>query len=190
MESCSCQEERTVFKWTSSSLCHIFQCQGKYTLWKLFLYSFATLGRFVSHTIFSASVSWACSVQFSCSVVSDFATPWTTACQDSLSITNSRSSLKLLSIESVMQSSHLLSSPSPPAFNLSQHQALCKGEFFTSGGQSIGVSASALVLPMNIQDSFPLGWTGCMSLKSKRLSKVFCNTTVQRHQFFGVQLLL
>ena len=58
-------------------------------------------------------------------------------------------------------------------------------QFFTSHGQSIGASASASVLPMNIQDWFPLGWTGLISLQSKGLSKVFSNTTVQKHQFFG-----
>ena len=60
--------------------------------------------------------------------------------------------------------------------------------FFTSGGQSIGVSALALVLPMNIQGWFPLGWTGWISLQSKGLSRVFSNTTIQKHQFFGIQL--
>ena len=63
-------------------------------------------------------------------------------------------------------------------------------QFFASGGQSIGVSASASVLPMNIQDWFPLGWTGWISLQSKGLSRVFSNTTVQKHQFFSVQLSL
>ena len=63
-------------------------------------------------------------------------------------------------------------------------------QFFTSGGQSIGASSSALVLPMNIQDWFPLGWTGLISMQSKRLSRVFSNTTVQKHQFFGAQLSL
>ena len=63
-------------------------------------------------------------------------------------------------------------------------------QFFTSGGQSIGVSAWASVLPMNIQDWFPLGWTGWVSLQSKGLSRVFSNTTVQKHQFFGTQLSL
>ena len=62
--------------------------------------------------------------------------------------------------------------------------------FFTSGGQSIEASASTSVLPMNIQDWFPLGWTGLTSLQSKRLSIVFSNTTVQRHQFFSTQLSL
>ena len=62
--------------------------------------------------------------------------------------------------------------------------------FFTSGAQSIGVSASASVLPMNTQDWSPLGWTGWISLHSKGLSRVFSNTTVQKHQFFGAQLSL
>ena len=61
-------------------------------------------------------------------------------------------------------------------------------QFFASGGQSIGVSASASVLPMNIQDRFPLGLTGLISLQSKELSRVFSNTTVQKYQFFGAQL--
>ena len=62
-----------------------------------------------------------------------------------------------------------------------------KSQFFTSGGQSIGASAS--VLPMNIQDWSPLGWTGLISLQSKRLSRVFSSTTVQKHQFFALNLL-
>ena len=61
-------------------------------------------------------------------------------------------------------------------------------QFFTSGSQSIGVPASASVLPKNIQDRFPLGWTGWISLQSKGLSRVFYNTTVQKHQFSGAQL--
>ena len=77
-------------------------------------------------------------------------------------------------------SSHLQSFPASGSFPMSQ--------FFTSGGQSIGVSAS--VHPMNIQDWFPLGWTGWISLMSKGLSRVFSNTTVQKHQFFGTQLSL
>ena len=65
-----------------------------------------------------------------------------------------------------------------------------RSQFFTSGGQSIGVSASASVLPMNTQHWFPLGWTSWISLKSKGLSGVFFNTTVQKHPFFGTQLSL
>jgi len=86
-----------------------------------------------------------------------------------------------------IQPSHPLSSPSPPAFNLSQHEDLCQCQLFTSGGQSIGVSASASVLLMNIQDWFPLGWTGWISLQSTGLSRVFSRTTVQKHQFFSAQ---
>ena len=77
-------------------------------------------------------------------------------------------------------SSCLQSFPPSGSFPMSQ--------FFASSGQSIGVSASASVLPMNIQDWFPLGWTGWISLQSKGLSRVFSNTTVLKHQFFGAQL--
>ena len=63
-------------------------------------------------------------------------------------------------------------------------------QFFTSGGQSIGVSASTSFLPKNTQDWSPLGWTGWISMQSKGLSRVFSNTPVQKHQFFGVQLFL
>ncbi|MES8576858.1 hypothetical protein U6R58_12290, partial [Cutibacterium acnes] len=78
--------------------------------------------------------------------------------------------------------------PFPPVFNLSQHQGLQMHQLFASGDKSIGVSASASVLPMNIQRCFLLGLTGWISLQSKRLSRVFSNTTVQKHQFFGAQL--
>ena len=76
-------------------------------------------------------------------------------------------------------SSCLQSFPASGSFQMSQ--------FFTSSGQSTWVSASASVLPVNIQDWFPLGWTGWISLQSKGLSRVFSNTTVQKHQFFGAQ---
>ena len=90
-----------------------------------------------------------------------------------------------------IQPSYPLSSPSPPAFNLSQHQGLFQmTQFFTSGGPSIGASASTSVLPMNIQDWFPLGWTGWISLQFKGLSRIFSNTTVQKHQFFDTQISL
>ena len=65
-----------------------------------------------------------------------------------------------------------------------------RSQFFESGTQTIGFSASASVFPMNIQDRFPLGWTGWISLLSKGLSRIFSNTTVQKHQFFGAQLSL
>ena len=63
-------------------------------------------------------------------------------------------------------------------------------QFFTSGSQSIGVSASVSVLPMNVQDWFPLGWTSWISLQSNRLPRIFSNTTILKHQFFGAQLSL
>ena len=79
-------------------------------------------------------------------------------------------------------SSCLQSFPESGSFQISQ--------FFTSGGQSIGVSVSASVIPMNVQDWFPLWWTGWISLQSKGFSRVFSNTTVQKHQFFSAQLSL
>ena len=88
-----------------------------------------------------------------------------------------------------IQPSHLLSSPSPPAHNPSHYQGLFQWvNSFTWGVQSIGVSASASVLPMNTQDWSPLEWTGWISLQFKGLSRVFSNTTVQKHQFFLTQL--
>ena len=126
----------------------------------------------------------------SLSCVQLFVTPWIAAHQASLSITNSRSSLKLMSIELVMPSNHLILCilfpscsqffPASGSFQMSQ--------LFSSGGQSLGVSASTSVLPMNTQHWSPLGWTGWSSLQSNGLSTVFSNTTVQRHQFFGDQL--
>ena len=81
-----------------------------------------------------------------------------------------------------IQPSHPLSSPSLPALqSFPASGSFPVSQFFASAGQSIGVSASALVLPMNIQDWFPLGWTGWISLLSKGLSRVFSNTTVQKH---------
>ena len=117
-------------------------------------------------------------------------TLWSAACQASLSITNSQSLLKLISINrwchqtissSVISfSSCLQSFPESGSFPMSQ--------FFSSDGQSLEASAS--VLPMNIQGWSPLGWTGCISLQFKGLSRVFSNTTVQNHQFFCAQLSL
>ena len=133
------------------------------------------------------------SVQFSSfqllSRVRLFATPWITACYASLSITNSQSWRKLMSIKSVMPSSHLilccplLLLPSiPPGIRVFSSELL-----FASGGQSIRVSVSTSVLPMNIQDWFPLGWTGWISLQSKhhssKMSILLCSA------FFMVQLL-
>ena len=138
----------------------------------------------------------ASSVQFSCSVMSDSlwphglqhtrlpcpsptpgvysnSHPWSRWCHPTIS------SFVLLLIPF---SSCLQSFPASGFFPMSQ--------FFTSDRQSIGVSASTSILPMNIQDWFPLGWTGWISLQSKGLLRVFSNTTVQKHQFFGAQLSL
>ena len=99
-----------------------------------------------------------------------FVTPWTAARQASLSITNSRSLLKLMSIELLMPSNHLIS---VVPFSCLQSVPA------SSGGQSTGVSASASVLPMNSQGWFPLGWTSWISLQSKGLWKVFSNTSLK-----------
>ena len=107
-----------------------------------------------------------------------FVTPWAAANSCPLS----RWCHPTISSSVVPFSSCFQSFPTSGSFPMSQ--------FFKSGGQNIGVSVSASVLPTNIQDWFPLGWTGWISLQSKGLSRVFPNTTVQKHQFFGAQLSL
>ena len=87
-----------------------------------------------------------------------------------------------ISCSGIPVSSHLQSLPATRSFPMSQ--------FFASGGQSIGVSASASVLPMNIQDWFPSGWIGWISLQSKGISGVFSSITVHKHQYFSAQLSL
>ena len=89
-----------------------------------------------------------------------------------------------------IQPFHPLSSLSPRTLSHSQHQGLFKWVTPSRQGQNIGVSASTSVLPMNIQAWSPLGWTGWISSQSKRLSRVFSNTTVQKHHFFGPHLSL
>ena len=133
----------------------------------------------------SVIVQWLSRVQL-------FAIPWTVALQASLSFTISQSFLKLNSTESVMPSIHLILCclllllcsifPSIRVFPISWP--------FASGGQSIRVSASASVLPMNIQGWFPLGLTGLFSMQSKELLRVFSSTTVWRHQFFVLSLYI
>ena len=130
------------------------------------------------------------SVQFSCSVMSDSLwphglqharlpcpSPTPRACSNSCPL--SRWCHPTISSSAIPFSSCLQSFPASGSFPMSQ--------FFASDDQSIGVSASASVLLMDIQDWFPLGLTGWTSLQSKRLSKVFSNTTVQKHPFFGIQ---
>ena len=131
-------------------------------------------------------------VQFSCSVVSDSLRPH--------GLQHARPPCPSLTPE-VYSNSHPLSQWCHPTISSSVIPFSClqsfpasgsipMSQFFTSGSQIIGVSASASVLPMSIQDWFPLGWTGWISSQSKGLSRVFCNTTVQKHQFFGAQLSL
>ena len=133
------------------------------------------------------------SVQFSRSVVSDslrahglqharLPCPSQTPRACSNSCPSSQWCHPTISFSVVPFSSHPQSFPASGSFQMSQ--------FFASSGQSIGVSASTSVLPMNIQDWFPLGWTGWIYLQFKGLSRVFSNTTVQKHQFFCAQLSL
>ena len=133
------------------------------------------------------------SVQFSCSVVSDSLRPHESQHTRPLcpsptlgvypnSCPSSQWCHPTISSSVVPFSSCPESLPASGSFPMSQ--------LFAWGGQSIGVSASASVLPVNIKDWSPLGWTGWISLQSKGLSRVFSNTTVQKHQFFGTQLSL
>ena len=118
-----------------------------------------------------------------------FVTPWTAACTApclsptlgvySNSYPFSQSCHPTISFSVIPFSSHLQSSPASGSFLMSQ--------FFSSGGQNIGVSPSASVLPMNIQDWYPLGLTGLISLQAKGLARVFSNTTTGKHQFFSTQ---
>ena len=132
-------------------------------------------------------------IQFSCSVMSDSLrphgmqhtrlpcpSPTPAACSNSCPL--SQWCHPTISSSVIPFSSCLKSFPASGSFPMSQ--------FFASGGQSTGASVSASVLPMSIQDWFPLGLTGWISLQSKGLSRVFSNTTVQKHQFFSAQLSL
>ena len=125
-----------------------------------------------------------------------FATPWTAACQASLTIINSQSLLKLMSIESVMPYNHLilccplLLLPSIfPSIRIFSSESLVGIRWWNYWSFSFIRTEYSSVLPMNIQDWFPLGLTGWISLQPKGLSRVF-NTTVQKHQFIGAQLSL
>ena len=154
-------------------------------IYTVFINSFSTHG-------FSLWLSMS-SVQFSCSVVSNFLWPHglqhskppcssPTPRVHSNSCPWNRWCHLTISSSVIPFSSSLQSFPASGSFPVSQ--------FSTSGGQRIGVSASTSVLPRNIQDWLPLGLTGWISLQSKGLSRVFSNTTVQKHQFFSPQLSL
>ena len=139
-----------------------------------------------THTIYAvkANDSMVVVVQL-LSLVQLFVIPWTAACQPLFpspracpnSCPSSQWCHPTISSSVVPLSSCLQSFPASESLPMSQ--------FFVLGGQSIGASASASVLPMNIQDLFPLGLTSLISLQSRRLSRVFSNTTVRRHQFFS-----
>ena len=151
-----------------------------------------------SHSVtiqISSNLIWArnSSAQFSCSVVSDSLRPHglqhaRPPCPSpapgaySNSCPSSWWCHPTISSSVVPFSCHLQTFPASGSFPVSQ--------FFASAGHSVGDSASASVPPMNIQDWFPLGWTGWISLQSKRLWRVFSNTSVQKHQFFNAQLSL
>ena len=133
---------------------------------------------------------WCFAVQFSCSVMSDSSRPhglqharppcpWPTPGVYSNSYPLSQWCHPTISSSVIPFSVLLQSFPASGSFQISR--------FFPSGSQSIGISASILVFPMNIQDWFPLGWTGWVSLQSKEFSRVFSNTTVQKHQYFSAQ---
>ena len=134
------------------------------------------------------NLRWGCCRCSSCSGMSDSATPWTAARQASLSTTNSRGLLRLKYIESVVPSDHiilcchLLLPPSifPSIRVFSDESALC------IKWPKYGASASTSVLPMNIQDWFPLGWTDLISLESKGLLSLFKHQ-IQKHHFFSTQ---
>ena len=159
-----------------------------------FFFSFFLVGGSVIHFIFFNFFNWSISsVQFSYSVVSDSLrphepqhtrppcpSPTPRAYPNSCSL--SRWGHLTISSSVVPFSSCLQYFPTSGSFQRSQ--------LFVLGGQSIGVSASASALPINTQDWFPWGWTSLISLQSKGLSRVFSNTTVQKHQFFCTQLSL
>ena len=145
-------------------------------------------------TVFTSTKIWLHFIGFSSvqllSRIQLFVTPWTAARQASLSITTYLRLLKLYLLSQLchptISSSVTCISSCPQSFPASGSFQM--SQFFTSGGQSIGVSSSASVLPMNIQDWFPLGLTGWISLQSKGLSRVFSTTSVQKYQFFSAQL--
>ena len=173
----------------SSCNCRIYKC-------KIGIRSSPNSGRDPGTFFFFSEKEGACffsSVQFSCSVVSNSLQPHRLqhtrlSCSSPIPRAYSNhvhgvsDAIQTISSSVVPFSSHLQCFPASGSFQMSQ--------LFASGGQSPGVSASASVLLMNSQDWFPFGWIGWVSWQSKGLSRVFFNTTVQKHQFFGAQLSL
>ena len=187
----------------SSSICHEVIGLDAMTLvfWMLnvkpafSLSSFAFIKRHYSSSLSSIRVMLSAylkpSVQFSCSVISDSLRPHESQntrppCPSQIPRVYSNSCSSSRWCHTAISSSVVPFSSCPKYLPASGFSPM--SQHFPWGGQSIGVSASALVLPMNIQDWSPLGWTGWISLQSKGLSRVFSNTTVQKHQFFGAQL--
>ena len=150
----------------------------------------------INAEFFSAQAphEYACSVQFSCSVMSN--SLWSHALQHTRLLCPSPTLGAYSNSSPLSWWCHptILSSVGPFSSHLKSFSASgyfhWRSQFFASGGQSIGVLASASVLPMNIQDWFPLGCTGWISFQSKGLSRVFSNTIVQKHQFFSTQPFL
>jgi len=147
---------------------------------------------FILHLVFPLNISiFRHSVQFSHSVVSDSLRPHELQharppCRSPTPRVHSNSSPSSQWCHPAVSSSVIPFSSCPQSLPASESFPM--SQLFTSGDQSIGVSALASVLPMNTQDWSPSEWTGWISLQSKRLSRVFANTTVQKHQFFGTQL--
>ena len=156
------------------------------------LVHFTEAVKFMCLVLFVVSLPFS-SVQFSCSVMYDSLWPHglqhaRPPCPSPTAGVHSNSWPLIQWCHPTISSSLIPFSSCPQSFPASGSFQM--SQFFVSGGQSIGVSASASVLPMNIQDWFPLRWTGWISLQSKGLSRVFSNTTVQKHQFFNDQLSL
>ena len=146
----------------------------------------------LNFTIIFVNDYWHFSSFQSLSCVWLFVTPWTAACQASLSISNSQNLNKLMSTESVMPSNHLiLWYPLPLQPSIFPRIRVFSNKLVLRIRWPKYLSISFSIGPwMNIQDWFPLGWTGWIYLKSNGLSRVFSNTTVQKHQFFSFQLSL
>ena len=161
----------------------------RFKWFSMFLFTRVCLMKMITSN--GADLKESCSVVQSLSCVQLFASPWTATCQVSLSFTISQSLLRLVSIESMIPSNHLIISC--PLLFLPESRSFPMNWLFASHGQSIETSVSVSVLPMNTQDSFPLGWTGWISLQSKGLSGVFSSTSLKASilwcsAFFMVQL--
>ena len=181
ISSGGCSQRSVKFRKTQSL--HWTMCTLIYMLYLNFFLMHCWIGQF-QFLLFEFV-----SVQFSRSIVSDSATPWITARQAALSITNSRSSLRLMSIEWVMPFSHLIFCHPllllpliPPSIRVFSRESTLRMRWPKYWSLSFSISPSS-----EYSGWFPLGWTGWISLQSKGLSRVFSNTTVQKHQFLSAQ---